>query len=134
MKNASQGQATIRADDLPDAIIVIGRQMDRERGVLFGFAEPAEGHHLKKKRPFSLDRFFQVFPVLGRDYDAAVIGAGFIGLSLGATPTGVANMSALTHRYGASAKAFPVVPLVGAFFVDLLNAVVISIGYRLLVP
>ena len=77
---------------------------------------------------------FVVFPVLGRDYDAAVISAGFIGLSLGATPTAVANMSALTHRYGASAKAFLVVPLVGAFFVDLLNAVVISFGYRLLAP
>jgi ESS family glutamate:Na+ symporter len=77
---------------------------------------------------------FLVFPMLGRDYDAAVIGAGFIGLSLGATPTAVANMSALTHRYGASPKAFLVVPLVGAFFVDLLNAVVISVGYRLLAP
>jgi ESS family glutamate:Na+ symporter len=73
---------------------------------------------------------FAVFPLLGRDYDAAVIGAGFIGLSLGATA--VANMSALTHRYGASAKAF--VPLVGAFFVDLLNAVVIGVGYALLAP
>jgi ESS family glutamate:Na+ symporter len=77
---------------------------------------------------------FLVFPVLGRDYDAAVIGAGFMGLSLGATPTAVANMSALTHRYGASPKAFLVVPLVGAFFVDLLNAAVISVGYRLLAP
>lgn len=77
---------------------------------------------------------FAVFPALGRDYDAAVIGAGFIGLSLGATPTAVANMSALTHHYGASAKAFLVVPLVGAFFVDLLNAVVITFGYRLLAP
>jgi glutamate:Na+ symporter, ESS family len=77
---------------------------------------------------------FLVFPVLGRDYHAAVVGAGFIGLSLGATPTAVANMSALTHRYGASPKAFLVVPLVGAFFVDLLNAVVISVGYRLLAP
>jgi ESS family glutamate:Na+ symporter len=77
---------------------------------------------------------FAVFPALGRDYDAAVIGAGFIGLSLGATPTAVANMSALTHRYGASPKAFLVVPLVGAFFVDLLNAAVISAGFRLLAP
>jgi ESS family glutamate:Na+ symporter len=77
---------------------------------------------------------YLVFPLLGRDYDAAVIGAGFIGISLGATPTAVANMSALTHRYGASAKAFLVVPLVGAFFIDLLNAVVISTGYALLAP
>jgi glutamate:Na+ symporter, ESS family len=77
---------------------------------------------------------FLVFPVLGRNYDAAVIGAGFMGLSLGATPTAVANMSALTHRYGPSPKAFLVVPLVGAFFIDLLNAVVISFGYSLLAP
>ena len=77
---------------------------------------------------------FMVFPVLGRTYDAAVIGAGFMGLSLGATPTAVANMSALTHRYGLSPEAFLVVPLVGAFFIDLLNAVVISVGYGLLAP
>ena len=77
---------------------------------------------------------FMVFPALGGNYDAAVIGAGFIGISLGATPTAVANMSALTHRYGPSPEAFLVVPLVGAFFVDLLNAVVISVGYSLLAP
>ena len=65
--------------------------------------------------------------MLGRAYGTAVIGAGLIGLSLGATPTAV---SALTHRYGASAKASMVVPL----FVDLLNAVVISVELRLLAP
>jgi ESS family glutamate:Na+ symporter len=77
---------------------------------------------------------FLVFPALGRDYDAAVIGRGSFGRSLGATPTAVANVSTLTHHHGASAKAFPVVPLVGAFFVDLLNALIITVGYGLLAP
>ena len=68
-----------------------------------------------------------VFAVLGRTYDAAVVSAGFIGFSLGATPTAMANMTAVTQRHGASHVAFLVVPLVGAFFIDLLNAVVIRL-------
>ena len=67
-----------------------------------------------------------VFHFMGRDYDAAVISAGFVGLGLGATPVAIANMSVLTARFGHSAKAFLVVPLVGAFFIDLLNALVIK--------
>jgi ESS family glutamate:Na+ symporter len=68
-----------------------------------------------------------VFRVLGRNYDAAVISAGFIGFGLGATPTAMANMTAVTQRHGASHVAFLVVPLVGAFFIDLLNTVVIRL-------
>jgi ESS family glutamate:Na+ symporter len=67
-----------------------------------------------------------VFRVMGRDYDAAVISSGFIGLGLGATPVAIANMNALTSRFGVSVKAFLVIPLVGAFFIDILNAVVIK--------
>ena len=69
---------------------------------------------------------FIVFRVMGRDYDAAVISSGFIGLGLGATPVAIANMNALTSRFGVSVKAFLVIPLVGAFFIDILNAVVIK--------
>ena len=68
---------------------------------------------------------FVVFPIMGRNYDAAVICAGFGGISLGSTPTAMANMSAVTKRYGASNLAFIVVPLVCAFFIDLANAVLI---------
>jgi ESS family glutamate:Na+ symporter len=64
---------------------------------------------------------FVVFRVMGKDYDAVVITAGFAGLGLGATPVAIANMNAVTSRYGPSIKAFLVVPLVGAFFIDLLN-------------
>jgi ESS family glutamate:Na+ symporter len=69
---------------------------------------------------------FVVFRVMGRDYDAGVISAGFVGLGLGATPVAIANMDAVTTRFGPSAKAFLVVPLVGAFFIDILNALVIK--------
>jgi ESS family glutamate:Na+ symporter len=69
---------------------------------------------------------FIVFRVMGRDYDASVIAAGFVGLGLGATPVGIANMDAVTRKYGPSSKAFLVIPLVGAFFIDIANAAVIK--------
>lgn len=77
---------------------------------------------------------FILFRLLGRNYDAAVMAAGFAGLGLGATPVGIANMSAVTGKYGPSPKAFLVIPLVGAFFIDLANALVIKffIGLPLL--
>ena len=71
---------------------------------------------------------FVVFRLAGRDYDAAVIASGFAGLGLGATPVGVANMNAVTSRFGPSPKAFLVVPLIGAFVLDILSAMVIQ-GY-----
>lgn len=65
---------------------------------------------------------FVTFRVMGKDYDAAVLAAGHCGFGMGATPTAVANMQALTHQYGPSHKAFLIVPLVGAFFIDIINA------------
>lgn len=66
-----------------------------------------------------------VFPSMGRNYDATVICAGFGGISLGSTPTAMANMTAVTQQYGPSTRAFLIVPLVSAFFLDLVNAVLI---------
>ena len=68
---------------------------------------------------------FIVFPALGRSYDAAVVSSGFGGISMGSTPTAMANMSAVASRYGASHLAFIIVPLVCAFFIDLVNAMLI---------
>ncbi|WP_144211804.1 sodium/glutamate symporter [Shewanella donghaensis] len=68
---------------------------------------------------------FIVFPAMGKNYDAAVICSGFGGISLGSTPTAMANMSAVSMRYGYSAQAFIIVPLVCAFFIDLANALII---------
>ncbi len=66
-----------------------------------------------------------VFRLMGRTYDAAVICAGFGGIALGSTPTAMANMTAVTQQYGASTRAFLIVPLVSAFFLDLVNAFLI---------
>jgi ESS family glutamate:Na+ symporter len=66
-----------------------------------------------------------VFPLLGGNYEAAVVAAGFSGYSLGSTPTAMANMTAVTNRFGPAPRAFIVLPLVSAFFIDLLNAVLI---------
>jgi ESS family glutamate:Na+ symporter len=69
---------------------------------------------------------FVIFRVMGRDYEAAVISAGFTGVSIGATPTAMANMTAVTKKYGMAHRAFIIVPLVSGFFVSIGNAVVIA--------
>ena len=71
--------------------------------------------------------YFVTFRVMGKDYDAAILTAGHCGFGLGATPTAVANMQAITNVHGHSYKAFLIVPLCGAFFVDLINASVIQL-------
>ena len=67
-----------------------------------------------------------IFRMMGSNYDAAVMSAGYAGLALGATPTAIANMTAVTQKFGASTRAFIVVPLVGAFFIDIANALIIQ--------
>lgn len=69
---------------------------------------------------------FVLFPLMGRDYLATVLSAGFAGFALGATPTAVANMTAVTKTHGPAPTAFIILPLVGAFFVDITNAFVIQ--------
>ena len=72
---------------------------------------------------------FVVFPMMGKNYEAAVIASGFGGFSMGATPTAMANMSAVTQRYGPCHQAFIIVPLVGAFFIDVTNAILIQLMF-----
>ena len=72
-----------------------------------------------------------VFPLMGRDYQAAVLSAGFGGIALGATPTAIANMTAVTKTHGPAPMAFIIVPLVSAFFVDIANAIVIQTALSL---
>jgi ESS family glutamate:Na+ symporter len=73
-----------------------------------------------------------VFRVMGRDYDAAVMGGGFCGFMLGTTANAMANMTALVERYGPAPRAFLVVPMVGAFFIDFTNAIIITIFLNVL--
>ena len=70
--------------------------------------------------------FFVTFKIMGKNYDAAVLCAGQCGVNLGATPTAIANIQAVTNSYGPSHKAFLIIPLTGAFFVDIINALVIQ--------
>ena len=67
-----------------------------------------------------------VFRAMGRDYDAAVMGGGFIGFMLGTTANAMAVMRTLVERYGVAPRAFLVAPLVGAFFIDFTNALIIT--------
>lgn len=66
------------------------------------------------------------FRLMGRDYDAAVMAGGHCGFGLGATPNAVANMRSLVERFGPAPRAFLVVPMVGAFFIDFTNAIIIT--------
>jgi glutamate:Na+ symporter, ESS family len=68
-----------------------------------------------------------LFRLFGRDYDAAVTSAGFCGFMLGTTANAMANMDSLAKRYGPAPRAFLVVPIVGAFFIDFTNAVIITV-------
>jgi ESS family glutamate:Na+ symporter len=70
--------------------------------------------------------YFVTFRVMGRDYDAAVMAGGHCGFGLGATPNAVANMEAIVERFGHAPRAFLVVPMVGAFFIDFTNALIIT--------
>lgn len=70
--------------------------------------------------------FWPVFAIMGRDYESAVLDAGFCGFMLGITANAMANMEALVERYGPAPRAFLVVPMVGAFFIDFINAILIT--------
>ena len=67
-----------------------------------------------------------VVPAMGRDYEAAVVSAGFGGITLGSTATAIANMAAVTQQYGPAPRAFIIVPLVCGFFIDIINAFIVS--------
>lgn len=71
--------------------------------------------------------YFVVFRVMGRDYDAAMMTAGFIGFGMGATSNAMANMQAVSRQYGPSPTAYFVVPMVGGMFIDFINVVVVAV-------
>jgi ESS family glutamate:Na+ symporter len=69
---------------------------------------------------------FITFRLMGSNYDGAVMAGGHCGFGMGATPTAIANIEAMTQRHGPSPQAFLLVPLMGAFFIDFANAIVIQ--------
>ena len=70
---------------------------------------------------------YVVFRLVGRDYEAAVSAGAFCGFAMGATATAIANMQAIVGRYGPAPRSVVVVPIVGAFFVDLMNLAVLTV-------
>lgn len=72
--------------------------------------------------------------IMGRDYEAAVITSGHIGFALGITPNAVANMESLVERYGPAPRAFLIVPVIGAFFIDFANSLIITASVNLISP
>lgn len=82
----------------------------------------------------ALFAWFITFRVMGRDFDAAVMAGGHCGFGLGATPNAVANMKALVESFGPAPRAFLVLPIVGAFLIDFLNAINITFFINLLKP
>ena len=76
--------------------------------------------------------YFVAFPLLGRDYDAAVLCAGICGFGLGATPNAMANMSAVCYKYRYTVKPFLIVPIIGAMFADLINTGMIALFLNIL--
>jgi ESS family glutamate:Na+ symporter len=76
--------------------------------------------------------FWHIFPLMGRDYESAVMSGGFCGFMLGTTANAMANMRSLVERYGPAPRAFLVVPMVGAFFIDFTNAVIVTLFVNVL--
>jgi ESS family glutamate:Na+ symporter len=75
----------------------------------------------------SVISYWPVFRIMGRDYDGAVMSTGFLGFMMGTAANAMASMKSLVDRYGRSPRAFLVVPMVGAFFIDFTNALVITV-------
>lgn len=81
---------------------------------------------LAQSAMLALFAYWITFRVMGSDYDAAVIASGHCGFGLGATPTAVMNMGTVVNRYGPSPQGFMVVPIVGAFFIDIVNLIILQ--------
>ena len=73
-----------------------------------------------------------VYRIMGSDYEAAIMSGGFIGFMMGTTANAMAVMSTLTERHGPAPRAFLVAPMVGAFFIDFTNAIIITAALNLL--
>ncbi|UOO81636.1 sodium/glutamate symporter [Uruburuella testudinis] len=99
---------------------------------LSGLAGPVVAILAVQTLVMALFAYFITFRVMGKNYDAAVLSAGHCGFGMGATPTAVANMQSVTEHFGPSHKAFLIVPMVGAFFIDLVNVAILKIFISIL--
>ncbi len=98
---------------------------------LFGLAGPLTVMALAQTVLMALFAYFIVYRFMGKGYEAAVMTSAVCGFGMGATPNAMANMSAITAKYGHAPRAFFVVPLVGGLFVDFVNASIITVFINL---
>ena len=80
----------------------------------------------------ALVSIWPLFPLMGRNYESAVMSGGFIGFMLGTTANAMAVMRTLVEKYGPAPRAFLVAPMVGAFFIDFSNALIVTLFLNLL--
>jgi ESS family glutamate:Na+ symporter len=116
-------------DDLGDAALSLFLAlalMTLKLGALRGLAAPLLVILVAQVAFVALVCLGPAFRLMGRDYESAVMSSGFCGFMLGTTANAMANMKAIVERYGAAPKAFLVVPMVGAFFIDFTNALLIN--------
>jgi ESS family glutamate:Na+ symporter len=115
-------------DDLGNAalaLFIVMALMELRLWELAGLALPLAVILAAQVPLIALLCFWPTFRLMGRDYDAAVMASGFAGFMLGTTANAMANMSALVEKYGQAPRAFLVVPIVGACFIDFVNALLI---------
>lgn len=94
---------------------------------LFGLAGPLSVMAVVQTIVMAIFAYFLVYKVMGKDYEAAVMVSAMCGFGMGATPNAMANMSAITAKFGHAPRAFFVVPLVGGLFVDFVNSSILTI-------
>jgi glutamate:Na+ symporter, ESS family len=107
-------------------IFIVVALMDLKLWQLAGQALPLVIILLAQVVVVAVFAFTVSYRLMGRDYDSAVMASGFAGFALGTTANAVVNMRALVTKYGPAPRAFLVVPLVGAFFIDFVNAIIIT--------
>lgn len=118
-----------RIDDLGNvalSLFLVMALMTLELWKLAGLALPLIAILIGQIIVVALASILVVFPVMGRDYQSAVTSSGFFGFMMGTTASAMASMKVLVERYGAAPRAFLVVPIVGAFFIDFTNAIIIT--------
>ena len=99
---------------------------------LFDLALPLIVMLLAQSILMAIFAYFIIFSFMGKDYDAAVFASASCGFGMGATPNAVANMDALSNKYGFAPTPYLVVPIVGALFVDFVNSAVITLFVNIL--
>ena len=123
------GLSQRRIDDLGNvalALFLVMALMNLRLEQLVGLAAPLAIMLIVQVIIVALVALFVVWRAMGRDYEASVMSSGFVGFMLGTSANAMANMTALAERYGVAPKAFLVVPMVGAFFIDFTNALIIT--------